>query len=216
MEGLLKCPHGLVTGCEERQGLKIYRHLQDGEACGLLNGLQLTPEEILLEMGQTFVSSGNFTALAPYVRGGELAEGYVPPQASTALNEFLLFFHASAAVRSLIYETVLTAAASGDDITFKELLELALFALCYARFPEETRTYKRKVKELLAYFGAGLLDVLAALKIDYSRQSAVSCFYEEYFFQLKYEFWDREVSPERHKQWQSGKLLALGIQKKNT
>ena len=54
MEGLLKCPHGLVTGCEERQGLKIYRHLQDGEACGLLNGLQLTPEEILLEMGQTF------------------------------------------------------------------------------------------------------------------------------------------------------------------
>ena len=125
MEGLLKCPHGLVTGCEERQGLKIYRHLQDGEACGLLNGLQLTPEEILLEMGQTFVSSGNFTALAPYVRGGELAEGYVPPQASTALNEFLLFFHASAAVRSLIYETVLTAAVSGDDITFKELLELA-------------------------------------------------------------------------------------------
>ena len=91
MEGLLKCPHGLVTGCEERQGLKIYRHLQDGEACGLLNGLQLTPEEILLEMGQTFVSSGNFAALAPYVRGGELAEGYVPPQASTALNEFLLF-----------------------------------------------------------------------------------------------------------------------------
>ena len=65
MEGLLKCPHGLVTGCEERQGLKIYRHLQDGEACGLLNGLQLTPEEILLEMGQTFVSSDNFTALAP-------------------------------------------------------------------------------------------------------------------------------------------------------
>jgi len=118
MEGLLKCPHGLVTGCEERQGLKIYRHLQDGEACGLLNGLQLTPEEILLEMGQTFVSSGNFAALAPYVRGGELAEGYVPPQASTALNEFLLFFHASAAVRSLIYETVLTAAVSGDDITF--------------------------------------------------------------------------------------------------
>lgn len=52
MEGLLKCPHGLVTGCEERQGLKIYRHLQDGEACGLLNGLQLTPEEILLEMGR--------------------------------------------------------------------------------------------------------------------------------------------------------------------
>ena len=194
MEGLLKCPHGLVTGCEERQGLKIYRHLQDGEACGLLNGLQLTPEEILLEMGQTFVSSGNFTALAPYVRGGELAEGYVPPQASTALNEFLLFFHASAAVRSLIYETVLTAAVSGDDITFKELLELALFALCYARFQ----------------------DVLAALKIDYSRQSAVSCFYEEYFFQLKYEFWDREVSPERHKQWQAVKLLALGIQKKNT
>ena len=84
MEGLLKCPHGLVTGCEERQGLKIYRHLQDGEACGLLNGLQLTPEEILLEMGQTFVSSDNFTALAPYVRVGELAEGYVPPQASTA------------------------------------------------------------------------------------------------------------------------------------
>lgn len=188
MEGLLKCPHGLVTGCEERQGLKIYRHLQDGEACGLLNGLQLTQEEILLEMGQTFVSSGNFTALAPYVRGGELAEGYVPPQASTALNEFLLFFHASAAVRSLIYETVLTAAVSGDDITFKEL----------------------------PYFGAGLLDVLAALKIDYSRQSAVSCFYEEYFFQLKYEFWDREVSPERHKQWQAVKLLALGIQKKNT
>lgn len=216
MEGLLKCPHGLVTGCEERQGLKIYRHLQDGEACGLLNGLQLTPEEILLEMGQTFVSSGNFTALAPYVRGGELAEGYVPPQASTALNEFLLFFHASAAVRSLIYETVLTAAVSGDDITFKELLELALFALCYARFQEETRTYKRKVKELLPYFGAGLLDVLAALKIDYSRQSAVSCFYEEYFFPLKYEFWDREVSPERHKQWQAVKLLALGIQKKNT
>ena len=176
MEGLLKCPHGLVTGCEERQGLKIYRHLQDGEACGLLNGLQLTPEEILLEMGQTFVSSDNFTALAPYVRGGELAEGYVPPQASTALNEFLLFFHASAAVRSLIYETVLTAAVSGDDITFKELLELALFALCYARFQEETRTYKRKVKELLPYFGAGLLDVLAALKIDYSRQSAVNCF----------------------------------------
>lgn len=203
MEGLLKCPHGLVTGCEERQGLKIYRHLQDGEACGLLNGLQLTPEEILLEMGQTFVSSGNFTALAPYVRGGELAEGYVPPQASTA-------------VRSLIYETVLTAAVSDDDITFKELLELALFALCYARFQEETRTYKRKVKELLPYFGAGLLDVLAALKIDYSRQSAVSCFYEEYFFQLKYEFWDREVSPERHKQWQAVKLLALGIQKKNT
>lgn len=130
MEGLLKCPHGLVTGCEERQGLKIYRHLQDGEACGLLNGLQLTPEEILLEMGQTFVSSGNFTTLAPYVRGGELAEGYVPTQAGTALNEFLLFFHASAAVRSLIYETVLTAAVSGDDITFKELLELALFALC--------------------------------------------------------------------------------------
>lgn len=29
MEGLLKCPHGLVTGCEERQGLKIYRHLQE-------------------------------------------------------------------------------------------------------------------------------------------------------------------------------------------
>lgn len=203
MEGLLKCPHGLVTGCEERQGLKIYRHLQDGEACGLLNGLQLTPEEILLEMGQTFVSSDNFTALAPYVRGGELAEGYVPPQASTA-------------VRSLIYETVLTAAVSGDDITFKELLELALFALCYARFQEETRTYKRKVKELLPYFGAGLLDVLAALKIDYSRQSAVSCFYEEYFFQLKYEFWDREVSPERHKQWQAVKLLALGIQNKNT
>ncbi len=173
-------------------------------------------EEILLEMGQTFVSSGNFTALAPYVRGGELAEGYVPPQAGTALNEFLLFFHASAAVRSLIYETVLTAAVSGDDITFKELLELALFALCYARFQEETRTYKRKVKELLPYFGAGLLDVLAALKIDYSRQSAVSCFYEEYFFQLKYEFWDREVSPERHKQWQAVKLLALGIQKKNT
>lgn len=77
MEGLLKCPHGLVTGCEERQGLKIYRHLQDGEACGLLNGLQLTPEKILLEMGQTFVSSDNFTALAPYVRGGELAEGYI-------------------------------------------------------------------------------------------------------------------------------------------
>ena len=97
----------------------------------------------------------------------------------------------------------------------KELLELALFALCYARFQEETRTYKRKVKELLPYFGAGLLDVLAALKIDYSRQSAVSCFYEEYFFQLKYEFWDREVSPERHKQWQAVKLLALGIQKKD-
>ena len=150
------------------------------------------------------------------MRGGELAEGYVPPQAGTALNEFLLFFHASAAVRSLIYETVLTAAVSGDDITFKELLELALFALCYARFQEETRTYKRKVKELLPYFGAGLLDVLAALKIDYSRQSAVNCFYEEYFFQLKYEFWDREVSPERHKQWQAVKLLALGIQKKNT
>lgn len=73
-------------------------------------------------------------------------------------------FHASAAVRSLIYETVLTAAVSDDDITFKELLELALFALCYARFQEETRTYKRKVKELLPYFGAGLLDVLAALK----------------------------------------------------
>ena len=83
--------------------------------------------------------------------------------------------------------------------------------MCYARFQEETRTYKRKVKELLPYFGAGLLDVLAALKIDYSRQSAVSCFYEEYFFQLKYEFWDREVSPERHKQWQAVKLLALGI-----
>jgi hypothetical protein len=33
---------------------------------------------------------------------------------------------------------------------------------------------------------------------------------------LKYEFWDREVSPERHKQWQAVKLLALGIQKKNT
>ena len=111
----------------------------------------------------------------------------------------------------MIYETVLTAAVSGDDITFKELLELALFALCYARFQEETRTYKRKVKELLPYFGAGLLDVLAALKIDYSRQSAVSC-----FFQLKYEFWDREVSPERHKQWQAVKLLALGIQNKNT
>ncbi|MFQ9522678.1 MAG: hypothetical protein ACLR2G_03245 [Phascolarctobacterium faecium] len=46
----------------------------------------------------------------------------------------------------MIYETVLTAAVSGDDITFKELLELALFALCYARFQEETRTYKRKVK----------------------------------------------------------------------
>ena len=52
MEGLLKCPHGLVTGCEERQGLKIYRHLQDGEACGLLNGLQLTLEEIFIyELG---------------------------------------------------------------------------------------------------------------------------------------------------------------------
>ncbi|MFQ9522677.1 MAG: hypothetical protein ACLR2G_03240 [Phascolarctobacterium faecium] len=38
----------------------------------MLNGLQLTPEEILLEMGQTFVSGGNFTALAPYVRGGNL------------------------------------------------------------------------------------------------------------------------------------------------
>ena len=89
----------------------------------------------MLEMGQTFVSSGNFTALAPYVRGGELAEGYVPPQASTALNEFLLFFHASAAVRSLIFETVLTAAVSGDDITFKELLELALFATIRSILP---------------------------------------------------------------------------------
>ena len=37
MEGLLKCPHGLVTGCEERQGLKIYRHLQDGEALSLIH-----------------------------------------------------------------------------------------------------------------------------------------------------------------------------------
>ena len=89
MEGLLKCPHGLVTGCEERQGLKIYRHLQDGEACGLLNGLQLTPEEILLEMGQTFVSSDKFTALSTYVRGGELAESSVQPQASTSHNVFL-------------------------------------------------------------------------------------------------------------------------------
>ena len=110
------------------------------------------------------MSSGNFTALAPYVRGGELAEGYVPPQAGTALNEFLLFFHASAAVRSLIYETVLTAAVSGDDITFKELLELALFALCYARFQEETRTYKRKVKELLPYFWRRFVGCFSSVK----------------------------------------------------
>ena len=26
MEGLLKCPHGLVTGCEERQGLMWNLH----------------------------------------------------------------------------------------------------------------------------------------------------------------------------------------------
>lgn len=124
-------------------------------------------------------------------------------------------FHASAAVRSLIYETVLTAAVSGDDITFKELLELAPFALCYARFQEETRTYKRKVKELLPYFGAGLLDVLVALKIDYSRQSAVSCFYEEYFFQLKYEFWDREVSP-RDTTVAGSEAAGIRYTKKNT
>lgn len=216
MEGLLKCPHGLVTGCEERQGLKIYRHLQDGEACVLLNGLQLTPEEILLAMGHTFVVSGSFKAIAPYVRGGELVEGYMPPQVSTELNEFLLFFNASAAVRNLIYETVLTAAVSGDDIAFKELLELAVFALCCACCKEEARTYKRKVKELLPYFGAGLLDVLAALKINQSRKPVVSCFYEECCFQLKYEFRDRKAAPERYKQWQAVKLLAFSIQKKNT
>ena len=93
--------------------------------------------------------------LAAYARGGELARGRRTAAArpGTALNESLLFFHASAAVRSLIYETVLTAAVSGDDITFKELLELALFALCYARFQGgELRTYKRKVKEVAAIF----------------------------------------------------------------
>lgn len=200
MESLLKCPHGLAAGCEQRQGLKIYRHLQDGAACALLNGLQLTPEKILLAMGQTFVSSGSCAALAPYVRCGELAASYVPPQVSTALNEFILFFHECSEVRQLVYQTVLTAATGGDVKAFEELLELTLFALCYARYQEDARTYKKKIKELLAYFGTELPDILTAFKIDSSRRTAVSSFYDEVCFQLKYEYWDRETGTGRQKQ----------------
>lgn len=68
------------------------------------------------------------------MRGGELAEIMrAPPQAGTALNEFSFVFHASVVVWSLIYETVPTAAAA-TILLFEELLELALFVLCYACF----------------------------------------------------------------------------------
>ena len=57
MQALLRCPHGQETGWENQQGLRVYRHIADGSICGLLNGLLVTPEELMLERCRSFFTA---------------------------------------------------------------------------------------------------------------------------------------------------------------
>ena len=71
MQALLRCPHGQETGWENQQGLRVYRHIADGSICGLLNGLLVTPEELMLERCRSFLQHRRFIAAAELVEYAE-------------------------------------------------------------------------------------------------------------------------------------------------
>ncbi|WP_337365958.1 hypothetical protein [Phascolarctobacterium sp.] len=199
MKSVLKCPHGLEVACDQRQGLKIYRHLDDGTGCCLLNGLLVTPEMVVEELGRTFVRKRCFSVLAASVDysgqmqfGGDLAS-------QRELNEFLVCFNAAGGVRKLVYETLDMLALSGDAAAFKELLTLVVVAFSYPRYQADALAYKARVRELV-YFVCPTLDVLLQLVgAGSSQAAAVEAFYEEVRFQLCYEFFAPEEGAVGHK-----------------
>lgn len=198
-QGLIKCPHGQAVTCEQRQGLRIYRHLDDGAGCCLLNGLLVTPETVMEEWGRTFVRERRFAALvAPvdYSRqmhfDGELAS-------QRELNEFLVCFNAAGGVRKLVYETLNMLAFSGDAAAFKELLTLVVVAFSYPRYQADALAYKAKVRALVYFVGPALSGLLQIVGAGSSQAAAVASFYEEVQFQLRYEFFAPEEGAVGHK-----------------
>ncbi len=187
-QGLMKCPHGQEVACDQRQGLRVYRHLDDGAGCCLLNGLLVTPEMVVEELGRTFVREQRFSVLAAaidYSRqmqfGGDLAS-------QRELNEFLVCFNAVGGVRKLVYETLEGLALGGDAACFKELLTLVVVAFSYPRYQANAQEYKARVRELVYFVGPALDGLLQIVGVRSSQAAAVESFYEEVQFQLRYEF----------------------------
>lgn len=106
MQALLRCPHGQETGWENQQGLRVYRHIADGSTCGLLNGLLVTPEELMLERCRSFLQHRRFIEAAELVEYAERLQVAGSRRQRQEIHEFLLCFHASLKARELVYKTL--------------------------------------------------------------------------------------------------------------
>ena len=199
MQALLRCPHGQETGWENQQGMRVYRHIADGSTCGLLNGLLVTPEELMLERCRRFLQHRRFIAAAELVEYAERLQVAGSRRQRQEIHEFLLCFHASLKARELIYKTLQEFVLTDGVQEFRQLFKLVALAFSYPRCQKQAREYKSKVKELLQFSGAALMVLLQMIGAAKTVTPAVQCFCEEAAFQLRYEFFPAQEKQAAYK-----------------